>query len=103
MRVLNLNFLSCAVKACKSTNKCFPLHPKGVELAQDDEVEYKPEILASILPRLDWEALRTTCREVSLQHAPPRIYPTWIFTPPCATLARRPLIPRTRPPRLTKL
>lgn len=65
MRVLNLNFLSCAVKACKATNKAFPLHPKDAELAEDDEVAYKPEILVSILPRLDWEALRTTCTEVS--------------------------------------
>ena len=65
MRVLNLNFLSCAVKACKVSNKSFPLHPKDAELAEDDEVAYKPEILVSILPRLDWEALRTTCTEVS--------------------------------------
>lgn len=67
MRVLNLNFLSCAVKACKATNKAFPLHPKDAELAEDDEVVYKPEILVSILPRLDWEALRTTCTEVSFR------------------------------------
>ncbi|SPO00685.1 probable Protein trm-112 [Cephalotrichum gorgonifer] len=70
MRVLNLNFLSCAVKACKVTNTSFPLHPKDAELEQDDEVVYKPEVLVSLLPRLDWVALRTTCTELGFPQLP---------------------------------
>jgi multifunctional methyltransferase subunit TRM112 len=63
MKVLSLNFLSCAVKACKTSNKSYPLHPKDAELAQD-EAKQTPELLVNLLPRLDWEALRTTCSEV---------------------------------------
>jgi hypothetical protein len=71
MRILNLNFLSCAVKTCKISDDSFPLHPKDAELAEDDEVAYKPEILVSILPRLEWEALRTTCVEVCTSSVAP--------------------------------
>lgn len=63
MKVLSINFLSCAVKACKSTSDSFPLHPKDAELAQD-EVELNPQFLINVLPRLDWAALKTTSTEV---------------------------------------
>lgn len=63
MKVLSINFLTCAVKACKSTSASFPLHPKDAELAQD-EVELNPQFIANVLPRLDWAALKTTTTEV---------------------------------------
>lgn len=65
MKVLTLNFLSCAVKACKSSSDSFPLHPKDAELASDD-VEINPQLLANLLPRIDWKALRTTSTEASI-------------------------------------
>lgn len=64
MKVLSLNFLTCAVKACKSSSDSYPLHPKDAELVQDD-IEVNPDMLINVLPRLDWAALRTTSSEVS--------------------------------------
>ncbi|PKS10762.1 hypothetical protein jhhlp_002519 [Lomentospora prolificans] len=70
MRVLNLNFFSCAVKTCKVSNQSFPLHPKDAELAQDDDAQYRPEILVGLLPRLDWAALKVTCAELGFPELP---------------------------------
>lgn len=67
MKLLTLNFLSCAVKTCKSSPLSFPLHPKDAELAKD-EVDPNPDLLTNILPRLDWSALRTTAAEVPRPH-----------------------------------
>jgi multifunctional methyltransferase subunit TRM112 len=63
MKVLTLNFLTCAVKACKSSPNSHPLHPKDAELVQDD-IDLNPEMIINVLPRLDWQALRTTSSEV---------------------------------------
>ena len=65
MKILTLNFLTCAVKSCKSSSDSFPLHPKEAELAKDD-VELNPQLLVNVLPRIDWAALRTTSTEVCL-------------------------------------
>jgi multifunctional methyltransferase subunit TRM112 len=65
MKVLTLNFLTCAVKACKSTSTSFPLHPKDAELVSED-IELNPKLLINLLPRLDWSALTTTAAEVCL-------------------------------------
>lgn len=67
MKVLSLNFLTCAVKACKSSSDSYPLHPKDAELVQD-EIELNPQMLLNVLPRLDWAALRVTASEVSFKH-----------------------------------
>jgi multifunctional methyltransferase subunit TRM112 len=63
MKVLTLNFLTCAVKACKTTSASFPLHPKDAELVSEDN-EINPKLLFNLLPRLDWKALTTTASEV---------------------------------------
>ena len=63
MKLLTANFLTCAVKACKSSAASFPLHFKDAEL-QQAEIEYNPDFLRNILPRLDWEACKTTAAEV---------------------------------------
>jgi len=63
MKVLTLNFLTCAVKTCKSSSDSFPLHPKEAELAKDD-IEINPQLLVNVLSRIDWAALRTTSSEV---------------------------------------
>jgi multifunctional methyltransferase subunit TRM112 len=65
MKVLTLNFLSCAVKACKSSSASFPLHPKDCEV-EAAELEPNPKLLFNILPRIEWNALVVTASEVSL-------------------------------------
>jgi hypothetical protein len=65
MKVLTLNFLTCAVKTCKSSSDSFPLHPKDAELVSDD-VELNPQLLVNLLPRIDWNALRTTSSEARI-------------------------------------
>ncbi|KAK5654822.1 hypothetical protein OQA88_6858 [Cercophora sp. LCS_1] len=69
MKLLTLNFLTCAVKNCKSSNDSFPLHPKDAELAKD-EVELNPQLLVNVLPRIDWNALRTTSTELGFPTLP---------------------------------
>lgn len=73
MKVLSLNFLTCAVKACKSSSASYPLHPKDAELVEDD-IELNPDMLINVLPRLDWSALRTTSAEVSGKETQPPIF-----------------------------
>lgn len=69
MKVLTLNFMTCAIKACKGTAASYPLHPKDVELVQD-ELELNKDMIINLLPRLDWAALKTTLTEVR----PPQIH-----------------------------
>ncbi|KAI1636909.1 hypothetical protein F4809DRAFT_606894 [Biscogniauxia mediterranea] len=69
MKVLSLNFLTCAVKACKSSSNSYPLHPKDAELVQDD-IEVNPQLLINLLPRLDWAALSTTATELGFPPLP---------------------------------
>lgn len=64
MKILSLNFLTCAVKSCRASSNSFPLHPKEAELVQD-ETELNAQLLINILPRIDWAALCTTSTEVS--------------------------------------
>ncbi|KXJ93163.1 hypothetical protein Micbo1qcDRAFT_53740 [Microdochium bolleyi] len=71
MKVLSLNFLTCAVKACKSSSASYPLHPKDAELVQDD-IEINPDLLINVLPRLDWAALSTTATELGFPALPPQ-------------------------------
>ncbi|MCJ1281953.1 hypothetical protein MMC26_001276 [Xylographa opegraphella] len=64
MKILTTNFLTCAVKACKSSAASYPLHFQDAELEQAD-MEYNPAFLRNILPRIEWDALRVTATEVS--------------------------------------
>ncbi|KAH8664312.1 hypothetical protein BX600DRAFT_436866 [Xylariales sp. PMI_506] len=70
MKVLGLNFMTCAVKACKSSSSSYPLHPKDAELVQDD-LEVNAALLINVLPRLDWTALQTTATELGFPSLPP--------------------------------
>ncbi|CZR69160.1 probable TRM112 Subunit of an adoMet-dependent tRNA methyltransferase (MTase) complex (Trm11p-Trm112p) [Phialocephala subalpina] len=69
MKVLTLNFLTCAVKACKSTSTSFPLHPKDCELVSDT-IEPNALLILNILPRIDWNALITTASELGFPTLP---------------------------------
>ena len=65
MKLLTANFVSCAVKACKTTTASFPLHFQDAELEQQ-ELEFQPTFIRNILPRVDWEALKVTAAEVRI-------------------------------------
>ncbi|EON99527.1 putative trm112p-like protein [Phaeoacremonium minimum UCRPA7] len=69
MKVLSINFLTCAVKACKTTSSSFPLHPKDAELVHDD-IEINPQLIINVLPRIDWAALQTTSTELGFPALP---------------------------------
>ena len=65
MKILTVNFLTCAVKTCKTSPLSFPLHLKDAELEQSD-MEYNASFLRNILPRIDWEAFKITASEVCI-------------------------------------
>ncbi|KAL2046076.1 hypothetical protein N7G274_001523 [Stereocaulon virgatum] len=78
MKILTVNFLTCAVKACKSSPLSFPLHFQDAELEQSD-IEYNAAFLRNILPRVDWEALKITANELGFTTVPiekPDLTPT---------------------------
>lgn len=68
MKILTANFLTCAVKACKTSQDSYPLHFQDAELEQSD-IEYNPLFIKNILPRIDWEALKVTATEVGIHRA----------------------------------
>ncbi|KAH8747423.1 hypothetical protein F5882DRAFT_341902 [Hyaloscypha sp. PMI_1271] len=70
MKLLTLNFLTCAVKACKSSSASFPLHPKECELVSDT-IAPNPKLIYNILPRIDWNALVVTASELGFPSLPP--------------------------------
>jgi hypothetical protein len=91
MKVLTINFLTCAVKACKSSSNSYPLHPKDAELVQD-EIELNADMVINVLPRLDWTALKTTTSEVStiptfLRSTKWRLHGTRFVNSPLCSLA----------------
>ena len=63
MKLLTLNFPCCARKTCKTNPAAFPLHPKDAELEQV-EAEINPLLIQNMLPRINWEALKTISQEV---------------------------------------
>ncbi|GAB7332893.1 hypothetical protein MBLNU13_g04608t1 [Cladosporium sp. NU13] len=69
MKLLTLNFLCCARKTCKTNPAAFPLHPKDAELEQV-EAEINPLLIQNMLPRINWEALKTISQELGLPNLP---------------------------------
>jgi hypothetical protein len=65
MKVITANFVTCAVKECKTSAASFPLHFHDAELEQQ-ELDFQPEFIRNVLPRIDWESLRVTANEVRL-------------------------------------
>lgn len=63
MKLLTLNFLTCARKMCRQAAAAFPLHPKEAELEQI-EMDMNPVFIKNMLPRLDWEAVKGLTNEV---------------------------------------
>ncbi|KAF2259846.1 Trm112p-domain-containing protein [Lojkania enalia] len=69
MKLLTLNFLTCAIKTCKTSPSSFPLHPQDAEL-EIVESDVNMAFLRNILPRLMWEELRGITRELGLPELP---------------------------------
>jgi hypothetical protein len=63
MKLLTHNFLNCAAKTCKASPNAFPLKFEEVELTTV-EMDYNPQFLINVLPRVDWPALVQTAIEV---------------------------------------
>ncbi|WFD36505.1 hypothetical protein MCUN1_003386 [Malassezia cuniculi] len=63
MRLLTHNLLACHAKNCGSSSNNFPLALRNVQL-ELIEAEYSPEFLQGFFPKLDWNALVTTARQL---------------------------------------
>lgn len=74
MKILTTNFLTCAVKTCKTSPLSFPLHFKDATLERT-EIEFNPLFLRNVLPRVNWDALTTTAAELGLQALVPERNP----------------------------
>lgn len=64
MKVITANFVTCAVKDCKTSPASYPLHFHDAEL-ELQELDFQPEFIRNVIPRIDWEGLRATANEVS--------------------------------------
>ncbi|OQD82781.1 hypothetical protein PENANT_c020G03322 [Penicillium antarcticum] len=69
MKVITANFVTCAVKECKTSPESYPLHFHDAELEQQEQ-EFQPEFIRNIVPRIDWDALRTTSNELGFPSLP---------------------------------
>jgi multifunctional methyltransferase subunit TRM112 len=65
MKLLTLNFLTCARKACKPVSTSFPLHPRDSVL-EIVETDLNLLFLINIFPRLDWPAIVGLVKELGL-------------------------------------
>lgn len=65
MKILTTNFLTCAVKSCKTSPNSYPLHFRDAQLERTP-IDFNPLFLRNILPRVNWEALQTTAGELGL-------------------------------------
>ena len=64
MKLLTHNFLNCAAKTCKVSGDAFPLKLEQVDITTV-EMDYSPQFVINILPRVDWPALVQTAIEVN--------------------------------------
>jgi len=69
MKILTTNYLTCALRACKSHPNSFPLHFRDAEL-QQDSLPFNAAFITNILPRIDWPALLTTAAELGFTSLP---------------------------------
>lgn len=64
MKVITANFMTCAVKSCKTSPASFPLHFRDAEL-ELQELDFEADFIRNITPRIDWGGLQVTANEVS--------------------------------------
>lgn len=79
MRLLTHNMLVCNVKTCVETASRTPgvilNFPLRIELTSADglkqvETDFRPELIAHMLPKIDWPALRKTASELGIAELP---------------------------------
>lgn len=61
VRLITHNLLACHAKGCTANN--FPLKLTNVKIALR-EVDFNPDFLRGFLPRIEWDALIQSSREV---------------------------------------
>ncbi|KAL3470688.1 hypothetical protein BJX99DRAFT_43721 [Aspergillus californicus] len=69
MKLLTVNFLTCAVKTCKGSPAAFPLHFRDAEL-ELQEVDFQPDFIRNIIIRVDWEGLQKMANELNFPSIP---------------------------------
>lgn len=74
MKILTTNFLTCAVKTCRSSPSSYPLHFRDASLESNPQ-PFNPTFVRNILPRLDWDALKVTAGELGLLALVPDVNP----------------------------
>ena len=62
VRLITHNILACHAKGCTTNN--FPLKFSNVKLALR-ETDFNPDFLRGFLPRIEWDALVQSSREVN--------------------------------------
>lgn len=73
MKLLTLQFLTCALKTCKlHPSSSFPLHPTSCTLSRTP-TPFSSQFLSNLLPRLDLPALRTIAVELGLEMMMPQV------------------------------
>lgn len=75
MKILTTNFLTCAVKTCRSSPNSYPLHFRDASLESNPQ-PFNPLFVRNMLSRLDWDALKTTAGELGLLALVPETNPT---------------------------
>ncbi|OLY77800.1 Multifunctional methyltransferase subunit [Smittium mucronatum] len=61
--------LQCHVKGCDDSSKNFPLKLENCQL-EEIEAERNNEFLVRMYPRVDWNALRTSCQQLGINKLP---------------------------------
>ncbi|PWY76155.1 Trm112p-domain-containing protein [Aspergillus heteromorphus CBS 117.55] len=69
MKLITVNFLACAVKGCKTAPASYPLHFQDAEL-ELQELEFQPNFILNIIPRIDWDGLRVMANELGFPTIP---------------------------------
>lgn len=64
MKFMTTNFVKCSIKTCDSTTDSFPLKYQNCSLVQEEQ-EFNPEFIVSILDRLEWDAILKVAQDVS--------------------------------------
>lgn len=65
MKFLTTNFVKCSIKTCDASTESFPLKYQNCNLVQEEQ-DFNPEFLVSVLDRLDWDAVLKVARDVSM-------------------------------------